>query len=256
VSSAVKKHLNLPKDFPASFIFSDCAFSAEDMESVFLAKSLGDFYVALQKGPRNNKIANAFLAQLNAQMCDQNNALDNPIQPNGYGFHHPLSQTSNLMAQYGLSLCDDNKPMKNRITSTLVAPIKNNELQALSQSLLCDSNPIVGAQTTAADYALSTRFSSRRLPKDLLQILHRNNQAIPNSLEPANFSMRLYMWKKPPFHCPSIHQIRRLQKNFASLPSRTFGRQSSQSLHRQEMHFQNSYATLTILLHQDQLCRS
>jgi hypothetical protein len=62
VSSAVKKHLHLPKDFPTSFIFSDCAFGAEEMESVFLAKSLGDFYVALQKGSRNNKIAKAFLA--------------------------------------------------------------------------------------------------------------------------------------------------------------------------------------------------
>jgi hypothetical protein len=92
VSSAVKKHLHLPKDFPTLFIFSDCAFGAEEMGSVFLAKSLGDFYVALQKGSPNNKIANAFLAQLNFQMCDQNNALDNPIQTNGYGFHHPLSQ--------------------------------------------------------------------------------------------------------------------------------------------------------------------
>jgi hypothetical protein len=45
------------------------------------------------------------------------------------------------------------------------------------------------------DYALSTRFSSSRLPKDLLQIMQRNNQAIPYSLEPANFSMRVYMWK-------------------------------------------------------------
>jgi hypothetical protein len=91
----VKKHLHLPKDFPTSFIFSDCTFGAEEMESVFLAKSLGDFYVALQKGSRNNKIANAFLTELNFQMCDQNNALDNPIQTNGYGFHHPLLQTSN-----------------------------------------------------------------------------------------------------------------------------------------------------------------
>jgi hypothetical protein len=67
VSSAVKKHLHLLKDFPASFIFSDCAFGAEEMESVFLAKSLGDFYVDLQKGSRNNKIANAFLAKLNGK---------------------------------------------------------------------------------------------------------------------------------------------------------------------------------------------
>jgi hypothetical protein len=66
VSSAVKKPLHLPKDFLASFIFSDWAFGAEEMESVFLAKSLGDFYIPLQKGSRNNKIANAFLAQLNA----------------------------------------------------------------------------------------------------------------------------------------------------------------------------------------------
>jgi hypothetical protein len=45
------------------------------------------------------------------------------------------------------------------------------------------------------DYALTTRFSSCRLPKDLLQILHRNNQAILYSLKPVNFSMRVYMWK-------------------------------------------------------------
>jgi hypothetical protein len=138
-------------------------------------------------------------------MCDQNNALDNPIQTNGHGFHHSLSQTSNLMAQYGLSLCDDNKPMKSRITRTLVAPIKNNGLQALSQSLLSNSNQIVGAQTTAVDYALSTRFSFRRLLKDLLQILHRNNQVISYSLEPADFSMRVYMWKNHLFAaCQSI----------------------------------------------------
>jgi hypothetical protein len=170
-------------------------FGAEEMKSVILAKSLGDFYVALKKGMRNNKIANSFLAQLNFQICDQNNALDTPIPTNGYGFHHPLSQTSDLMAQYGLSLCDDNKPMKNPITSTLVAAIKNNELQALSQSLLCDSNQKVGARTTAVDFALFTRFSSRKLLTDLLEILHRNNQAIPYSLQPANFSMRVYMWK-------------------------------------------------------------
>jgi hypothetical protein len=60
------------------------------MESVFLAKSLGDFYVALRKGSRNNKIANTFLAQLNVQMWDQNKALDNSIQTNSYSFHHPL----------------------------------------------------------------------------------------------------------------------------------------------------------------------
>jgi hypothetical protein len=66
-------------------------------------------------------------------MCDQNSGLENPIKTNGYGFHHPLSQTSNFMAQYGLSLCNDNKPMKICITTTLVAAIKNNKLQALSK---------------------------------------------------------------------------------------------------------------------------
>jgi Reverse transcriptase (RNA-dependent DNA polymerase) len=65
VFSAVEKHLHLSKDFPTSFIFSDCAFGSEEMESLFLAKSLGVFYIAFQKGSRNNEIANAFLAQLN-----------------------------------------------------------------------------------------------------------------------------------------------------------------------------------------------
>jgi hypothetical protein len=35
-SSEVKKHLHLPKNFPTSFIFSDWAFGAEEMESLFL----------------------------------------------------------------------------------------------------------------------------------------------------------------------------------------------------------------------------
>jgi hypothetical protein len=136
ISSAVKKHLYLPKDIFVLFIFSDCAFGAEEMESVFLAKALSDFYVALQKDSRNSKIANAYLAQLNCQMWDQNSAFDNPIQINGSGFHHPLSQTRSLMAPYGLSLCNDNKSLLIRISSALEAPIKNSELKTLSQSLL------------------------------------------------------------------------------------------------------------------------
>jgi hypothetical protein len=122
-SFAFSKHLQLLKAFPASFTVSNCAFGAKEMESVFLAKLLGDLYIALQKGSGNNKIANAFLAQLNYQMCDQNSVSDNPFQTNGYGFHNSFLQTSNLMAQYMLSLGNDNKPMKNRITSTLIAPV-------------------------------------------------------------------------------------------------------------------------------------
>jgi hypothetical protein len=54
--SAIKKHLHLRKDFLVLFIFSDCAFGAEEMESVFLAKSLVNFYVALKIDSRKARL--------------------------------------------------------------------------------------------------------------------------------------------------------------------------------------------------------
>jgi hypothetical protein len=35
VSWVVKKHLYLPKDFPVSFFFGNCAFGAKEIENVF-----------------------------------------------------------------------------------------------------------------------------------------------------------------------------------------------------------------------------
>jgi hypothetical protein len=68
---------------------------------------------------------NAFLTLSNCQMCDQNSALDNLAKISGVGFKHPLWQTSNLVALYGLSLCCKETQIESHTTGALESPIKS-----------------------------------------------------------------------------------------------------------------------------------
>jgi hypothetical protein len=119
-----------------SFLFSSHALGAEEMESVFLTKFPGNFHVALQNRSCKNVVSYAFFAQLNCKMFHQNSALDNPITINGYGSHHPLLQTRNLGAQYGLSLCTKDKVIKDHNSNLLETPIKDLPARSLKVTAL------------------------------------------------------------------------------------------------------------------------
>jgi hypothetical protein len=56
-------------------MLGDSAFGAHDVEATFLYKSLGNLLVLLQLSSKNRSLAEAFVAQLSYNMCDQNCAL-------------------------------------------------------------------------------------------------------------------------------------------------------------------------------------
>jgi hypothetical protein len=136
-----------------------------------LSRSLSDLLVSLQLQSKNQKKAQVFVAQLSYNMWDHNSALQDPVKICGKRFHPPLAQTSNLMAQYNLSINFPGEPLTGRIFLNIHAPIDSKSVQSLCQSLLCDQREVQLAQTTLHDNTIATRFNARSLPHLLVEFL-------------------------------------------------------------------------------------
>jgi hypothetical protein len=138
IAKAIKSTLILPKYFPSCFLFHPDAFGATEAENAYLQKSLGDLLVASQSGSTSEEHAKTYICQLSWELCNPYNPLTNPTQLGTIGFKHLLTNTSSLMAQYGLSFRDPKITRKPRAITLLNKPIDGRDVDAMLHSGLCE----------------------------------------------------------------------------------------------------------------------
>jgi hypothetical protein len=155
ISSTTKKKLRLPNDFPTAFIFSKFAFDP----------------------------------------CDTNNSLANPIPLNNCCPHHPFSHSSNLLSHYKISLFKSRQPYTPRASSLLTQPASRRQLNALRNLKIGSTTQLGGPTTTLSSYGLSAKLASRKLPSEIINVIHNYNDAPDDSNTTSTCTCDVYKWK-------------------------------------------------------------